>query len=120
MAKDEGQGQQKEPQRFIFSTFYKICVFILIFMAIVVSPIYPEMILRILIAIILGIGIFFGFASDESHCKYVYQLVRIRINILDVIKWSWTLGCPSRSFAMFVSIGCYLGALLLAFKTRII
>lgn len=118
MAKDE--GQQKEPPRLVFSTFYKICVFILVFLAIVVSPIYPEMILRILIAIILAVGIFFGFASDEAHCKYVYQLVRIRINIMDVIKWSWTLGCPSRSFAMLVSIGCYLGAVLLAFKTKII
>lgn len=89
-------------------------------MAIVVSPVYPEMILRILVAIILGIGVFFGFASDEIHCEYVYQFVKIRINIMNTIKWSWTLGCPSRSFAMMVSIGCYLGALLLAFKTKII
>jgi len=119
MAKNEGQ-EQKEPQRFIFSTFYKICVFILVFVAIVVSPIYPEMILRILIAIILGIGVFFGFASDETHCKYVYDLIKIRINIFDIIKWSWSLGCQPRYFAMLVSIGCYLGALLLAFKTKII
>lgn len=118
MAKDE--GQQKQPQRFIFSTFYKICVLIVVFLAIVVSPIYPEMILRILIAIILAVGIFFGFASDKSHCKYVYDLIKIKINILDIIKWKWALGCQPRYFAMLVSIGCYLGAVLLAFKTKII
>jgi hypothetical protein len=117
MAKDKDKNKK---QRFIFSKFYKICVFILIFLAFVVSPIYPEMILRMLIGIILAIGIFFGYAPDEVHCEYVYQYIKIEIKILDIIDWSWALGCPSRLFAMLVSIGCYGGAVLLGFKTKII
>ena len=75
--------------------------------------------MRFVIGLVLGIGVFFGFGPNEAHCEYVYKYIRIKINIL-FIKINWSLGCPSRMFAMLLSIGCYILALYIGFKMKVI
>jgi len=106
-----------EETKYVFSTFYKICVVILIIVAIIVMPVYPEMFLRLIIGIVLAIGIFFGFAPNQAHCDYVYKHIKLRIRILNI---NWSLGCPPRMFAILLSIGFYIFAVYLGFKMKII
>jgi hypothetical protein len=80
-------------------------------------PVYPEMMMRFVIGIILAIGIFFGFGTNEAHCEYFYKYIRIKISLLKI---NWSLGCPPRMFAILVSIGCYVLAVYVGFKIRII
>jgi hypothetical protein len=106
-----------EKPKYVFSTFYKLCFAFVVIIALLIMPVYPEMIMRIVIAAILGIGIFFGFAPNEAHCEYVYSYIKLRIRILKI---NWSLGCPPRMFAMLVSIGFYILAVYLAFKMKLI
>ena len=106
-----------ETSKYVFSTFYKICVLILIVVAFIVMPVYPEMFMRLIIGIVLAIGVFFGFAPNEAHCKYVYSHIKIRIRILKI---NWSLGCPPRMFAILLSIGMYVLAVYVGFKCRVI
>jgi len=110
---------KEEERKYVFSKFYKICIVILIIIGIIVSPVYPELMMRFVIGLVLGIGVFFGFGPNEAHCEYVYKYIRIKINIL-FIKINWSLGCPSRMFAMLLSIGCYILALYIGFKMKVI
>jgi hypothetical protein len=106
-----------EERKYVFSTFYKICVVILIVVAIIIMPVYPEMVMRFLIGIILAIGIFFGFGTNDAHCEYVYKYIKIKISLLKI---NWSLGCPPRMFAILVSIGCYILAVYVGFKVKVI
>jgi hypothetical protein len=106
-----------EKPKYVFSTFYKICVIIVIIIAFIVMPVYPEMFLRLIIGIILAIGVFFGFAPNEAHCEYVYNYIKIRIRILKI---NWSLGCPPRMFAILLSIAFYILAVYLGFRMKII
>ncbi len=96
-------AKEEEERKYVFSTFYKICVVILIIIGIIVSPVYPEIMMRIVIGLVLAIGVYFGFGPNEAHCEYVYKHIRIKINLLKI---NWSLGCPPRMFAILVSIGC--------------
>ena len=71
--------------------------------------------MRFLVGIILGLGVFFGFGPNEAHCEYVYKYIKIKI-----FRWRWSLGCPHRMFAIFLSIGFYVLAVYVGFKCRII
>ena len=106
-----------EKPKYVFSQLYKICVAIVIVVALVISPVYPEMIMRLLIGAILAIGIFFGFGTNEAHCEYVYKLIKIRIRFLKI---NWSLGCPPRMFAILLSIAFYILAVYLGFMCNII
>ena len=106
-----------EERKYVFSSFYKICVVIVILVAIIIMPVYPEMMMRFVIGIILAIGIFFGFGTNEAHCEYFYKYIRIKIRLLKI---NWSLGCPPRMFAMLVSIGCYVLAVYVGFKMKVI
>ena len=106
-----------EERKFVFSKLYKICVIFVIIIAIIVMPVYPEMFLRLIIGIILAIGVFFGFGSNEAHCEYVYKFIKIRIRLLKI---NWSLGCPPRAFAILLSIGFYILAVYVGFKCKLI
>ena len=106
-----------EEQKLVFSKFYKICVVILILVAVIVMPVYPEMIMRLVIGVILAIGVFFGFGTNEAHCEYVYKHIKLKISFLKI---NWSLGCPPRMFAILLSIGCYVFAVYVGFKMKII
>jgi hypothetical protein len=106
-----------EKPKYVFSTFYKICVVILIIVSIIVMPVYPEMFMRLIIGIVLALGIFFGFGSNEAHCEYVYKHIKLKISILKI---NWSLGCPPRMFAILLSIGFYIFAVYIGFKMKII
>jgi len=106
-----------EKTKYVFSTFYKICVVILIIVSIIVMPVYPEMFMRLIIGIVLALGIFFGFGSNEAHCEYVYKHIKLKISILKI---NWSLGCPPRMFAILLSIGFYIFAVYIGFKMKII
>jgi len=106
-----------EKPKYVFSTFYKICVIIVILVAFIVMPVYPEMFLRLIIGIVLAIGVFFGFAPNEAHCEYVYSHIKLRIRILKI---NWSLGCPPRMFAILLSIACYILAVFMGFWMKII
>ena len=73
--------------------------------------------MRFVIGIILAIGIFFGFGTNEAHCEYFYKYIRIKIRLLKI---NWSLGCPPRMFAILVSIGCYVLAVYVGFKMKVI
>jgi hypothetical protein len=104
-----------ETPKFVFSKFYKFTIIFLLVMMIIVMPVYPEMFFRFIIGLVLAVGVFFGFGTNEAHCQYVYQFIKIKI-----FKWKWALGCPPRMFAMLVSIGCYMLAVYIGFKCKII
>ena len=104
-----------ETPKFVFSKFYKFTIIFLLVMMIIVMPVYPEMFFRFIIVLVLAVGVFFGFGTNEAHCQYVYQFIKIKI-----FKWKWALGCPPRMFAMLVSIGCYMLAVYIGFKCKII
>jgi hypothetical protein len=106
-----------EQRKFVFSKFYKICVIIVIVIAIIIMPVYPEMMMRFVIGIILAIGVFFGFGTNEAHCEYVYKYIRIKIRLLKI---NWSLGCPPRMFAILLSIGCYILAVYVGFRMKVI
>jgi hypothetical protein len=106
-----------EERKFVFSTFYKLCVVVLIVVAIIVMPVYPEMAMRFVIGFILAVGLFFGFGTNEAHCEYFYKYIRIKISLLKI---NWSLGCPPRMFAILVSIGCYVLAVYVGFKMKVI
>lgn len=106
-----------EKPKFVFSQLYKICVIIVIIVAIVIMPVYPEMIMRLFIGIILAIGVFFGFGTNEAHCEYVYSHIKLRIRILKI---NWSLGCPPRMFAILLSIAFYVLAVYIGFECKII
>jgi len=80
-------------------------------------PVYPEMFMRLIIGIVLALGIFFGFGSNEAHCEYVYKHIKLKISILKI---NWSLGCPPRMFAILLSIGFYIFAVYIGFKMKII
>ena len=103
--------------KYVFSQFYKICVVILIVVAIIVMPVYPEMIMRMFIGVILAIGVFFGFGTNDAHCEYVYKFIKIKISLLKI---NWSLGCPPRMFAILLSIGFYILAVYIGFKCKLI
>ncbi len=104
-------------RKFVFSAYYKICVVFLIVVAVIVMPVYPEMIMRLAIGIILGLGVFFGFGTNEAHCEYVYKYIRIKISLLKI---NWSLGCPPRMFAILLSILFYILAVYVGFKMKVI
>ncbi len=106
-----------EKPKYVFSQFYKICVVILIVVAIIVMPVYPEMIMRMFIGVILAIGVFFGFGTNDAHCEYVYKFIKIKISFLKI---NWSLGCPPRMFAILLSIGFYILAVYIGFKCKLI
>ena len=106
-----------EKPKFVFSQLYKICVIIVIVVAIIIMPVYPEMIMRLFIGVILAIGVFFGFGTNEAHCEYVYSHIKLRIRILKI---NWSLGCPPRMFAILLSIAFYVLAVYIGFECKII
>jgi hypothetical protein len=106
-----------EKPKFVFSQLYKICVIIVIVVAFIIMPVYPEMIMRLFIGVILAIGVFFGFGTNEAHCEYVYSHIKLRIRILKI---NWSLGCPPRMFAILLSIAFYILAVYIGFECKII
>ena len=106
-----------EKPKFVFSQLYKICVIIVIIVAFIIMPVYPEMIMRLFIGVILAIGVFFGFGTNEAHCEYVYSHIKLRIRILKI---NWSLGCPPRMFAILLSIAFYILAVYIGFECKII
>lgn len=106
-----------EKPKFVFSQLYKICVIIVIVVAFIIMPVYPEMIMRLFIGVILAIGVFFGFGTNEAHCEYVYSHIKLRIRILKI---NWSLGCPPRMFAILLSIAFYVLAVYIGFECKII
>ena len=104
-----------EKPKFVFSKLYKYSVLFVIIIAFIVLPVYPEMFFRFLIGIILGISVFFGFGTNEAHCDYVYQYIKIKI-----FRWKWALGCPPRMFAILLSIAFYILAVYIGFNCKII
>jgi len=80
-------------------------------------PVYPEMFLRLIVGIILGLGVFFGFGPNDAHCEYVYKHIKIRIRLLRI---NWALGCPPRSFAIFLSIAFYILAVYVGFRCKLL
>jgi hypothetical protein len=106
-----------EKPKFVFSQLYKICVMIVIVVAFIIMPVYPEMIMRLFIGVILAIGVFFGFGTNEAHCEYVYSHIKLRIRILKI---NWSLGCPPRMFAILLSIAFYILAVYVGFECKII
>jgi hypothetical protein len=106
-----------EKPKFVFSQLYKICVMIVIVVAFIIMPVYPEMIMRLFIGVILAIGVFFGFGTNEAHCEYVYSHIKLRIRILKI---NWSLGCPPRMFAILLSIAFYILAVYIGFECKII
>jgi hypothetical protein len=106
-----------EKPKYVFSKFYKLCVIFVIAIAFIVMPVYPEMFLRLIVGIILGLGVFFGFGPNDAHCEYVYKHIKIRIRLLRI---NWALGCPPRSFAIFLSIAFYILAVYVGFRCKLI
>lgn len=106
-----------EKPKYVFSQFYKICVIIVIVIAFIIMPVYPEMIMRLFIGVILAIGVFFGFGTNEAHCEYVYGHIKLRIRILKI---NWSLGCPPRMFSILLSIAFYILAVYVGFLCKII
>jgi len=106
-----------EKPKYVFSQFYKICVLIVIVIAFIIMPVYPEMIMRLFIGVILAIGVFFGFGTNEAHCEYVYSHIKLRIRILKI---NWSLGCPPRMFSILLSIVFYILAVYVGFLCKII
>ena len=104
-----------EKPKFVLSKFYKFSALFVVLIAFIVMPVYPEMFLRFIVGIILGIGVFFGFGTNEAHCEYVYSHIKIKI-----FKWRWALGCPPRMFAILLSIGFYILAVYVGFKCRLL
>jgi hypothetical protein len=104
-----------EKPKYVFSKFYKFSALFVLIMMLIVMPVYPEMMMRFVIGIILGLGLFFGFGTNEAHCDYCYQYIKIKI-----FRWKWALGCPPRMFAILLSIGFYILAVYVGFKCKII
>ena len=109
-----------ESPKFVFSKFYKICVVILIVVAIIITPVYPEMSFRFFIGIVLALGVFFGFGTNEAHNEYVYKHIKIKITLFKKTLISWSLGRPPRMFAILLSIGFYVLAVFIGFEMKII
>jgi hypothetical protein len=80
-------------------------------------PVYPEMIMRLFIGVIIAIGVFFGFGTNEAHCEYVYKFIKLRIRLFKI---NWSLGCPPRMFAILLSIAFYILAVFVGFQCSII
>jgi len=97
------------------SKFYKFSVLFVIVIMVILMPVYPEMFMRFIIGIVLTIGVFFGFGTNEAHCEYVYKYIKIKF-----FKWRWALGCPPRMFAILLSIGLYVLAVYIGFECKII
>ena len=104
-----------EKPKFVFSKFYKFSALFVFIIMIIIMPVYPEMFLRFIVGIILALGVFFGFGTNEVHCEYVYKYIKIKI-----FRWRWSLGCPPRMFAILLSIGLYVLAVYVGFKCKII
>ena len=104
-----------ERPKFVFSKFYKYSALFVLIIMIIVMPVYPEMFLRFLVGILLGIGVFFGFGTNEVHCEYVYRHIKIKI-----FRFKWALGCPPRMFAILLSITFYILAVYLGFRCKIL
>jgi hypothetical protein len=104
-----------EKPKFVFSKFYKYSALFVLVIMLIVMPVYPEMFLRFIVAIILGLGVFFGFGTNEAHCEYVYSYIKIKI-----FRWRWALGCPPRMFAILLSIVFYILAVYVGFKFKIL
>jgi hypothetical protein len=73
--------------------------------------------MRMFIGVILAIGVFFGFGTNDAHCEYVYKFIKIKISLLKI---NWSLGCPPRMFAILLSIGFYILAVYIGFKCKLI
>jgi hypothetical protein len=104
-----------EKPKYVFSKFYKFSAIFVLIIMLIIMPVYPEMFLRFIVGIILALGVFFGFGTNEAHCDYVYSYIKIKI-----FRWRWALGCPPRMFAILLSIGFYILAVYVGFKSRII
>ena len=96
------------------SLLYKVTLLVILIIPVVLYPVYPAMIQRMIIIILLMIAGFFGFATDEMHCKYVYNQIKIKI-----FRWSWSLGCQPRIVAILISISTYTLAALFSYLLEI-
>jgi len=99
----------------IVSTFYTITIVIMFVAAYILMPVYPEIATRMFLAFILAIAVFFGFATDEQHCTYVYKKMSIKI-----FKWRWTMPCLPRFVSSLISIFFYILAVIIGFLCHLI
>lgn len=91
------------------SLLYKVTLIVIIVVPFLLYPVYPEMLKRMIVIILLMVAGFFGFATDEMHCKYVYNQIKIKI-----LRWSFSLGCQPRIIALLISISTYIVAALIS------
>jgi len=96
------------------SLLFKVTLLVILIVPIVLYPVYPEMFKRMVVIILLMISGFFGFATNEMHCKYIYNQIKIKI-----FKWSWSLGCQPRIIAISISICTYILAALFSYFSEI-
>ena len=73
-------AKEEEERKYVFSKFYKICIVILIIIGIIVSPVYPELMIRMVIGIVLAIGVFFGL----SHISWNEYFTKAEIYGIDI------------------------------------
>lgn len=96
------------------SLLYKVTLIVIIVVPFLLYPVYPEMLKRMIVIILLIVAGFFGFATNEMHCKYVYNQIKIKI-----YKWTWSLGCQPRIIAILISISTYIVAALISYMSDI-
>jgi hypothetical protein len=105
----------EKKKMYIVSKYYTFSALFVILMAFVLMPVYPEIFLRMVTGLLLVISIFFGFASNEMHCKYFYDYLNIKI-----FKWKFGIDCQPRIVSILLSIGFYILAVWFASSSKII
>jgi len=89
------------------SLLYKVTLVVILITPFLLYDVYPTMLKRMITVLLLMVAGFFGFATNEMHCKYVYDQIKIKL-----FKWSFSLGCQPRIIAIIISISTYIFAAL--------
>ena len=80
---------------------FKVALGIIIIIPIILKDVYPELLSRTIIVVIIIIAAIFGFAPNETLCNN-------------------GLGCHSKFVTILISILLYIFAVYIAYKTNII
>jgi hypothetical protein len=63
--------------KYFVSKAYTIICVILVLVVLYITPVYPEMLVRVLFGFMIFAAGFFGFASDEQHCDLFYRKLKL-------------------------------------------
>jgi hypothetical protein len=80
---------------------FKVALGIIIIIPIILKDVYPELLSRTIVVVIIIIAAIFGFAPNETLCNN-------------------GLGCHSKFVTILISILLYIFAVYIAYKTNII